>query len=296
MYFGISLTLIATVLLSGSFAARKLGLVTSNYSTFILYSVIVGCVISGLTIAVMGEGLPPMKVGALLPFVVTGALGGGFMGRLASTIAVREIGAARTHAIISASPLVTAVLSFTILGERFSPSLGVGLILIVLGASSLSFFTYRKQLAVKRRKLKGPWFGLLFAFYVMSIGGIVPILRLIGLNQGATPLHGIFIRFTTGLFVYICYAYFSKLKLDFHSKPARNYFVFAAVVGAIGPIMGMYALLFVSPVYYAALSRVGPLFTTLFAWLFLKDLEKITSRMLLGAVFIVAGAVLVSLS
>jgi len=296
MYLGIFLTLSGTVLLSGSFAARRLGLVTSNYSTFILYSVLVGCVISGLTIAGMGDGLPPLKVGTILPFVVTGALGGGFLGRLASTIAVREIGAARTHAIISASPLVTAVLSFTVLGERFSFSLGLGLILIVLGASSLSFFTYKKQLAITRGREKGPWFGLLFAFYVMSIGGIVPILRLIGLNQGATPLHGIFIRFTTGLVVYLCYVYFSKLKLDFHSRPARIYFIFAAVVGAIGPIMGMYALLFVSPVYYAALSRVGPLFTTLFAWLFLKDFEKITSRMVLGAAFIVAGAVLVSLS
>lgn len=291
---GVFLALGAALFSSIGYISVKQGLETADYRIFITLSVSIGLSISGCLLWSTGIGLSGLSIKATLPFVVTGVLGGGLLTRISSTKAIDHIGASRTHALISVSPLVTALLGILMLEEVISLQLTMGMLIVVVGASFLSYLAYKRDSRISQMPKSHNILGLSLAFYSLTILGFQPVLRKVGLEFGASPLQGAFIRFAAGFICYIAYLLISrtviKLKLDYET----SYYLVASISWAIAPLLSIFAIQFISPTVFASLIRVGPLFTVILTYFFLKDTEKTSWRVGINALLIVIGAILVS--
>ncbi len=284
----------AALLSAVGYVAVKQGLETANYKLFIVLGLFIGVVLSGVLLWSIGIGLKGLTFKGAFPFIVTGGFGGGLLARVSITRATHGIGASRTHALTSASPLVTAVFGVLLLGEVINLQLGIGMGIVVVGASSLSYFIYSGNSDVNSKANISSLLGLALAFYGMIMFGLHPILRKIGMDFGTTPLQGSFIRFLTGFSFYVLYLLITHPKIKVEINKRFTYYVVAGIAWAVSPILAIYAVQYVSATVYASLMRVGPLFTVLLAYFFLKGIEKITWKIGVNALLIVLGAILVS--
>lgn len=288
------LSLSSALCSSIGYVTIKKGLETTDYKVFILLGTFLGVAISGPLLWSMDKGLAGMTWKAAFPFIITGGLGGGLLTRIAGTKAVDEIGASRTHALNSASPLVTALLGMFLLQEVINLQLALGMVIVVIGGGFLSYLVYRGNSDNSQERGGRPLVGLSFAFYCMVMYGLHPVLRKIGLNFGATPLQGSFIRFGTGFAFYVAYLLVSRTKVNVKSNQRVFYYLVASVTWAIAPIVSIYAVQFVSPAVFASLIRVGPLFTVILMFIFLRGIERASWQIGLNAALIVIGAIMVS--
>lgn len=69
----------------------------------------------------------------------------------------------------------------------------------------------------------------------------------------------------------------------------------SGVVSAAGIIASFFALSVAPVVVVSPLQNTTPLFTLLWSWLFLGQLERITLRLVLGSVLVVTGVILITL-
>lgn len=298
MLIGILLSLGAGLFSAIGYVAVKHGLESTDYKVFIVLSLFIGVAIAGTLLWTLGSGLSGLRLKSAFPFIITGGLGGGLLARVSITKATREIGAAKTHAFTSVSPLVTALFGVLFLGEKIGLQLGIGTGIVVTGAVFLSYIAYRddnKKEPTNTKKIN--WLaGLGLAFYGMIMFGFHPVLRKLGVDFGATPLQGAFIRFLTGFSFYIAYLIISRAEVTVKFDSRIASYLLAGIAWGLSPLLAIYAIKYVPPTVFASLMRVGPLFTVFLTYVFLKDIERINWKIGLNAGIIVLGAILVSTS
>lgn len=78
------------------------------------------------------------SAGALVAFFLVGLVVPG-LSQVAFVSAVRFAGAARAGILVGTAPLLSVVLAFALLGERFAPAVLIGTLLIVAGGAVLAF-------------------------------------------------------------------------------------------------------------------------------------------------------------
>lgn len=122
--------------------------------------------------------------------------------------------------------------------------------------------------------------------------GIFTVLQKLGLEYGATPLQGLFIRFSTASLIYGGYLAIWRPKLERVSQ--SGYFLLASIIQTASPLLSLYAMTILSATLVAALFRTAPLFTVILTRLFLKGIEEVNWQTGVNALLIVIGAILVS--
>lgn len=294
MILGVIFTLGAALCSASGFVALKRGLEDVDYKVFVLFSLLTGLILTTLVLWLVGPGLQDLPFRAAIPFMIIGSVGGGLMARISSVIATHEIGASKTHAIISASPLVTAVFGVFVLGEVITIQLGVGIVAVVVGASFLSYLAYQGKEEGPSAEERRPRLGLALTVYVVLLVGLQPVLQKMGLNMGATPLQGVFIRFLTGAVLYSGYLLFTRPELKIEGMNQVKPFLLGSLFWALNPVFMLYALQHIPSSVFAALFRTGPLFTLILTYAFLKGIERVNWKIGLGAALIISGAILVS--
>ena len=231
--------------------------------------------------------LTPRAVGI---FIVAGIVGTA-LGRLSSFTGIHRVGASINAAGISTRPLFAAGLALVLLGEPLGLQVGVGIVILVVGLVILSIS--------KGGDIRG-WRprDLLFPLGAAGAFAAADIIRRFGFTTTpATALHGVTLNETAG--VVVLAAYVATRRRDaFKAVTRRTYaiFVAAGVFNAISLLLFFIALE-IGPVAVAS-SLIGttPLFTTIFAFVLLGDLERITPGVVGGATLVVAGAVLITLA
>ena len=296
MIAGIILALGAALCGSIGYISIKQGLETTDYRVFILLSAFIGVILSSSLLWSVDVGLAGLNLKAVIPFVVTGGLGGGLLARIALTKAINDVGASRVHALTSVNPLVTALLVVFFLNEEINLQLTIGMLVVVTGASSLSYFIYKNDTKKTPEHRYSNIISLSLAFYGMMMFGFAHVLRKIGLNLGATPLQGSFVRFATGFVLYIAYLLISRTSVKIKLNRQISYYIVASFSWVMTPILSIYALQYISPTVFASLGRVGPLFTVILAYFFLQKIEEITWITAVNSLLIVTGAILVTTS
>ena len=295
MLIGIFFTLLAAFIGAAGFVTLKSGLESADFRLFILISVVVGIVLTGLILWSFGPGLAGLGFHAIYPFLITGSLGGGLLVRVAMTLSVQEIGASRAHSITSAAPLVTVAIGAVFFGNPFTWEMGIGTVLVVVGAAVLSYVSHQRTTEDSGEVEGNPLKGLGFALYAVLLLGIQPILVSIGIARGVVPLQGLFIRFATAGVLYGTYMLIARPDISYSLGRQTGLFLTAGAAWAISPLFKFYALTYIPPTVFSPLFRVGPLFTVFLGFVFLQDIEKVTWKTALGTVLVITGAVLVSL-
>jgi drug/metabolite transporter (DMT)-like permease len=182
------------------------------------------------------------------------------------------------------------VLALVFLGEAVSIGVGAGIGVLVCGLVLLS---------LSRGGDRGGWrrTELLFPLGAAAGFATADVIRRFGLTTtGATALHGVTINETAGVLALAAYV-LARRPDTFRSVSARTYVIFG-LSGAANAVSFLlfFVALDIGPVAIAT-SFIGttPLFTLVFTYLFLGDLERITKGVIAGAGLVVLGTVVIAI-
>lgn len=233
-----------------------------------------------------------------LPIWVIGlfVLGGVFgtaIGRLATFAGVRLLGASVNTAAISARPLFATGFAIALLGESPTLLTLAGVVVLVAG---LILLTVGKGGDVRGWDTKY----LVYPLVAAAAFGIGNVIRRFALNEtGATVLEALLINEVTALVILGGFA-LARRRGQLFRAPRRTYLLFSAS-GAVTALalFSLFAAL-AHPagrvVIVDPLTATAPLFTTVFSYFLLRDLERVTPGIVGGAALVVVGAALITIS
>lgn len=240
-------------------------------------------------IVVQGGGLLANLTPAAAGLFLVAGLVGTALGRLAVFVGVDRVGATVNSAVISTRPFFAVLLAVGFLGEGLTVVTAVGVVVLVVGLVILTLSRGGDVTGWEPRDLLFPLAAaVLFGFgnvarkFGLDVFPDVTLLQAVGLNElGAMVALG-------------AYAVAAG-RTDVFRAPRRTYAYFAAS-GTItaAALFSLFAALRIGRVVVVdPLAATAPLFTTVFAAVLLRDLERITRLLLVGVVLTVLGVVLV---
>lgn len=260
------------------------GMVQSNALTASVISLTMSATVAWSLVALFVPSAV-MFSPAIWYFVIAGLFAPG-MGRTLNFVGIERIGVARAVPIVNSSPIFASIFAVIFLAEVWSAQNIVGTALVISGVVILSSI----------RSAQGDWRKLDVIYPVLGAVsfGISSTLRKAGLNVDNVPLFAAAVTATAGLFISV-----SLLKLKGGNRifllPRRSLgWYFAAGMFNTGAMLSVfYALSTGKVVVVEPIVAANPVLSMLLTALFLRDLESISTRVVVGAACTVAGTVLV---
>jgi uncharacterized membrane protein len=259
------------------------GLRQSNFYAGFWINVVVGVVGLWGAVILMAPG-DVYQLRAVPFFVVSGIIGTAG-GRLLRFVSIEKVGASVSASITNLNPFIATGLAILLLGEQVTLAILMGTVVIVLGTVLLSLSGDRV----------GFRFGhLAYPFLSASCFGLVAIIRKLGLAQ-AGPLFGSAVNITTALIVFTTFLLASgqRRALTWHGRSVA-YFVGAGVAENVSVYLVLVALSLGDVSVVTPLAGTAPLFVLLLTVPFLKGVETLHWRVVVGAVLIVLGVFLLT--
>ena len=244
-------------------------------------------VLLGLAGADPFDGLSPFVAGV---FVLGGVLASG-VGRIVFSIGIDRIGSSLSNAFTNTRPLFAVLLAVAWLGETVTPGMAAGVLVLVCGLAVLSLSRGGDVSGWRRSDLVFP----LAAALVFAAGNVV---RRFGFTvSSVTSLQAITVGETAALLSMLAFAAATgRLGSDGAPRSAFGYFALNGLTASVG-LFAMFAALRAGPVSVVdPIAATAPLVTTAIAALVLRDVERITSRLVFGVVLVVAGVALLTVN
>ena len=232
-------------------------------------------------------GLTPRLVAV---FAIAGLFGTA-AGRIFVFAGVDRVGASINSAGISTRPLFATLLALGFLGEPLGPLTALGVVVLVGG---LVVLTYSKGGDISGWEPRD----LLFPVGAAAVFAAGNVLRRFGFGDtGATPLQAVAVNETAALVALAAYA-LARGRIDVISAPRASfrYFTGSGVLTAVA-LLSFFTALSLEGGRVAVvdpLAATAPLFTTLFSAALLRDVERVTRGVVVGALLVVVGAVLIT--
>jgi uncharacterized membrane protein len=267
-----------------SHIAIRRGLLTSNAITGSLVSLMTTCFITW-ALALLFVPFESFRTPAIWYFMLGGVFAPG-LGRILTFFGIERIGVARSVPIVNCSPLVASILAVFSMGERWPLQNLLGTCLVIFGVVILS----GRQPEEKEWRLND----LLFPVAAAFAFGISTNLRKLGLLAENIPLMASAVTATTAvLFAGLMVRLQGGRKALRLSDRSLGWFVAAGVGNSAAMISVFYALSTGRIVIVEPLVATNPVFTIILSAIFLKDVEVVNTRVVLGALCTVAGTILV---
>lgn len=263
----------------------RMGARTSNIyaAAFLSYSVSAVCLWSYL---LLFYPLHLLWSPATIYFLLSGCLQP-LLARILYYMGLTRIGVSRAGPIRGSEPLVSVALAVLFLHEQPNVFVYGGTALIIASV----------WLVLWQRSGEARWnvLDVLFPLGAAFCGAVSQNLRRAGLLLLPDPFIGAAIGSSTSL---VIFAVFLFMTGRFHlARPQREslpFFGSAAVLSASAQIMNFAALSMGEVSAMVPLFNTTPLFTVLFSAIFLRDLEKVTTRIVLGALLMFSGVMVIS--
>jgi len=270
---------------AGDAVLVRLGARTSNIyaAAFLSYSVSTFCLWTYLFIY-----FPFHQIwsGATAYFLLSGCLQP-LVARILYYIGLIRLGAFRAGPLRGSSPLFAVILAIIFLKERPNAYVYGGTALIVASVWLISW----------RRSGEGEWklFDIIFPLSAAFVGAVSQNLRKAGLLILPDPYFGAAVSTTTSLILFIIFLLaVGKIHLLLPGRKSLPFFGCAAFVSAFAQILNYAALNMGEVSVMVPLLDTTPLFTVLFSAVFLRGQEKVTAGVVLGAMVMVAGAIVIT--
>jgi drug/metabolite transporter, DME family len=266
--------------------AAKRGMRYSTPITVTLFSLIVHA--TGLwSILLLTSGVPRVSPWALFLFFVTGTLQPVI--RLCTYTAIFYMGASRGSTVRGSHPLFSTSLAILFLGEQVTIWIILGTLLIVVGVALISW-----QPESERGSYK--WWYLAFPLGAAFLAGVSHPLRRYALGLANEPL---FFAAVVGMVSLAWMAAYLLLPVKgerpvWHRRAAGP-FLMAGVFETLGILLVITALSVGHVVIVSPIVATSPLWILLGTWLFLRGIERLNARTIIGAISVVAGTVAISL-
>ena len=219
-------------------------------------------------------------------FLLAGLLGPG-IGRALNITSLQRIGLARTIPIVGIAPFFATIVAIGILGEHFSFLVFLGMASIIFGIFVLSKGRIEKK-SFKKRDVLLPLGSALF-------GGFSIAITKRGLQDLADPLGAGALVLTMALLVALLFVLFNRKTLELRASSFSDikFPLLAGVSLTAAFFLNFSALKMGEVSIVAPLMSTFPLFAVLLGAVFLK--ERITQKMFLGMIFILAGVSFIQL-
>jgi uncharacterized membrane protein len=246
-------------------------------------NLVVGTV--GLWMAVLLTGGPGQVSAAGIAFFALAGLVGTAGGRLLRFVAIEQVGASISAALINLNPLISTGLAILLLGEHVTLPIISGTIVIVLGTTLLSIGG--RRLGMRPGQLVLPMLSA-------ACFGVVAILRKLGLS-GTGAVMGSAVNATTAL---VAFTAFLVATGNLGSIPCRRrslgYFIAAGIAENAAVFLTVVALGLGTVSVVTPLTATGPIFVLFLSFAFLRGVEHLTARIVIGTVLIVLGVYLIT--
>ena len=260
----------------------------SSMAAILIIDMIVGT--GALVVAFSLGTLQTTTIVQIFWFSLSGLMGAG-IGSITHFIGIERIGINRATPIHSASPIWAVFFAMAVLGERPLAPIIMGTIFIVLGVCLLSWPEKGDAPGLRGWIDKGSLYPLVSSVsYALS-----PIFIKLAFVHGRAPFLGIAVAFWVGLGVTLIGRRFlpggGEIITD---RKSRKLFALAALFNfaASGCLWSAFSVGDIT--ITLPLSRITPLWVVFLSLFFLKDIEKITIRILSAVILVVLGGVLIT--
>lgn len=208
------------------------------------------------------------------------------IGQTLGYVGMEKIGVARSAPIVNTSPLFSSLFAVFFLGELWTGQnmLGTGLVIagiIVLSSSKPAAGEWRKK-------------DIIYPLLGAVAFGVSTTLRKSGLMTVPLPLLAAAVTVGTAFVVLLIIIRVrgGRRALKFHRQ--SNGWMFGAALVNTGAILSFFSALNVGKIVRVEpLVACNPLLTILWAAIFLRQIERLSPRIIFGALVTVAGTVLV---
>lgn len=229
-------------------------------------------------------GLSPFVAGV---FVLGGVLASG-VGRIVFAIGIDRIGASLSNAFTNTRPLFAVLLAVAWLGETVTAGMAAGVLVLVCGLVVLSLSRGGDVSGWERADIAFP----LAAALAFAAGNVV---RRYGFTVSPVDsLQAVTVGETAALLSMVGFAAATGRLTADGPREAFGYFAVNGATASVG-LLAMFVALRAGPVSVVdPVTATAPLVTTAVAGLLLRDVERITPRLVLGVVLVVVGVALLT--
>ena len=260
------------------------GLVGSNALTCSLISLATTATIFWL-LALVLIPLSALWTPTIGYFIVAGIFAPA-IGQTLGYIGIERIGVARSTPIVNSAPIFSSSFAVLFLGEVWTAQNVFGTLSVIIGVIILS----------SGKASEGQWrkLDILYPLVGAVAFGISTTLRKFGLSLLHIPLLGAAVTVGTAFFILLLLILWRGGRRALKFNPVSTRWLFGAAVVNTGAILSVFSALNVGKVVRVEpLIACNPLLTILWVGIFLRQIERISARIVLGALFTVMGTTLV---
>jgi DME family drug/metabolite transporter len=260
----------------------------SNPATAVISSLLINIVFLW-GVSILFVPLSSLTSASILIFVVVGLFQPGLT-RLLSYKGIDALGVAITDPIRATTPLFSAMMAIIFLGENLTVPIIVATLTIMAGITLLSWRS-------GALKLTGSAVFLWYPIAASALAGATQVVRKFGLAAGPHPFVAAAVTASSSLVVSLATLWYVE-KTQETWKMNRHcfwWFLAAGVTISLGMVCIYYALDLGKVSVVIPISSTGPFFSLIFAALFLRDVERVTLRIVLAAAMIIGGVLLLTL-
>jgi len=209
--------------------------------------------------------------------------------RLLTYKGIDVLGVALTDPIRASTPLFSALLAILFLGEQVTLAIVIATFMIIAGIILLSW----RASAVK---LAGSALYLWYPIAASALAGASQVVRKFGLAAVPHPFLAAAVTATSSFVIsLVTMRYIEKTDEPWQmNRDCFWWFLAAGVTISLGMTCIYYALDLGKVSVVIPISSTGPLFSLILTALFLRDVERVTLRIVISAGLIVGGVVLIS--
>jgi DME family drug/metabolite transporter len=260
----------------------------SNPATGVISSLLINIVFLW-TLAILFVPLAPLGSAAILIFVVVGLFQPGLT-RLLTYKGIDALGVAITDPIRATTPLFSAMMAIVFLGEKITPAIVVATLMIIAGITLLSWRTGAMKLA-------GSAVFLWYPIAASVLAGASQVVRKFGMAAVPHPILAAAVTATTSLVVSLLTLWYVEKSQETWkmNRKCFGWFLAAGITISVSMICIYYAIDLGKVSVVIPISSTGPFFSLIFTALFLRDVEKVTLRIVFAAAMIVGGVLLITM-
>jgi DME family drug/metabolite transporter len=290
---GVLFAVVGAIALAVQSLSIRYGTITSDSSDALVVVLLVNIVVLVPAAFLLGDPIADLNLRSVAAFTAAGLVGT-MVGRAMHFEGIKRIGSSRAEPIKASQPLHASLVAVVVLGEIVTGGHLISMVAIVAGIAIITYEHGRGE----RSDGGAGYVGLAFPFAAAFFYGIEPTFAKLGFGEGAAVLTGLTVKTLSAGLGFLVYLWWTDSLPNPTGFDRRElpWMVGAGVANTVF-LLGYYGALELEPVSLVVpLVQSSPLVVILLSVLFVSDdLERITWRLVLGALVAVVGAIGVTL-
>jgi len=259
----------------------------SNPATGVISSLLINIVFLWAMV-ILFVPIANVTLASVLIFVAVGFFQPGLT-RLLTYKGIDALGVAITDPIRASTPLFSAIMAIIFLGEQMTLPIIIATLMIIAGIILLSWRS-------GSMKLVGSALFLWYPIAASALAGASQVVRKFGLAAVPHPFLAAAVTASSSFFISIVTLWYVEKNQETWKMNRQCFwwFLAAGIVISLGMTCIYYALDLGKVSVVIPIASTGPLFSLMLTALFLRDVERVTLRIVMSALMIVAGVVLLT--